>query len=511
VTEREWREASDMRRATMTLGLILVVAAILRFWGLGAGIPYSVGVDEPQIVSRAVHMMKTGDFNPRFYDYPGFYIYVQTAVSTVRFLVGATTGEFRSLAQVGPEHFFLWGRVVTAALGTATVLVVFFIGMRWGTRYALLGAGLMAVMPMHVRESHYVLTDVPATFFVALTFLLTLRAHERSRAGAFAWAGAAAGLAAATKYPGGMALILPLLAVWMTPSMRPSRVVGALAVLGASLATFLAAAPYTVLDLPGFLNGYATLATSYTGAPPVEPGWSTSLKHLRNAFGWPASLAIAGGICMALVRAVRGHGRLRWLLAVVFPVLYFWFVSRQSLIFGRYLLPLVPFLCVLAAAAVVSGVSLLRRYEIPRAPRTALITALTIAALLPPVVTAISFNHRITRRGTLDAAYDWMRQNLPQGSKIVMENSALTLPGAVYEFTTIPQLRQRAYDEYREQGVDYIVASSQSYGPYLAAPQRYPREYADYMRLFHHVQEMKRFTPSSDSPGPELIVFKVLP
>ena len=37
----------------------------------------------------------------------------------------------------------------------------------------------MAVMPLHVRESHYVLTDVPVTFFVTLTFLLSLRAHER--------------------------------------------------------------------------------------------------------------------------------------------------------------------------------------------------------------------------------------------------------------------------------------------------------------------------------------------
>jgi hypothetical protein len=32
--------------------------------------------------------------------------------------------------------------------------------MRWGARTALLSAAMVAVMPLHVRESHYVLTDV---------------------------------------------------------------------------------------------------------------------------------------------------------------------------------------------------------------------------------------------------------------------------------------------------------------------------------------------------------------
>ena len=152
-------------------------------------------------MSRVVQMMRTGDFNPHFFDYPGLYFYVQLGVAVLRFLVGATTGEWTALDQVDDGNFYLWGRAVTAILGTLTVVLVYRIGMRWGARHAALAAGLMAVMPLHVRESHYVLTDVPVTFFVTLTLLLTLGAHERERAPSFAWAGAAAGLAAATKYP----------------------------------------------------------------------------------------------------------------------------------------------------------------------------------------------------------------------------------------------------------------------------------------------------------------------
>jgi 4-amino-4-deoxy-L-arabinose transferase-like glycosyltransferase len=511
VTDREWREASDMRRSTLTLAGILLVAALLRFWGLGAGIPYAIGVDEPEIMARAVQMMRTGDYNPHFFHYPGLYIHLQFAVATARFLVGATRGEWHSLEQVGPEDFYLWGRAVTAILGTLTVLLVFRIGMRWGTRYALLAAGLMAVMPLHVRESHYVLTDVPVTFFVTLTFLLSLGASEQARASRFAWAGAAAGLAAATKYNGALALFLPLLAVWMTPGTRPSRAAGALAVTAACGAAFLLAAPYTVLDLPAFLNGYAHLATYYDNPSGPEPGWVIYFKHLRNAIQWPAVMLVLSGLVLGAVRAVRGPGRVRWALAVTFPVLYFWFISRQSLMFGRYLLPLLPSVCVLAAAAVVSGVSQLRRFSIPRALRTALIVALTVAALLPATITSIRFNRTLTRAGTASQAYAWIASNVPADATLVVETGGPVLGYSPFHSRQVRQLRDEPYEQYVEGGIDYVIASSHSYGRYLEAPHVFPREYAEYMRLFEQSQEVARFTPSPERPGSELRIFRVKP
>ena len=516
VAEREWRETSDTKRALLTLVLILGIAATLRFWGLGAGIPYAIGVDEPELMNRAVHMMRTGDYNPRFFDYGGLYIYLQLIVASLRFLAGALAGEWRSMAEVGPEQFYVWGRALTAAFGTLTVLLVYQIGMRWGTRYALLAAALIAVMPMHVRESHYVLTDVPVTFFVTLTFLLALRAHEHPRFAAFAWAGAAAGLAAAIKYTGGLVVLLPLTVVWMAPRERGSRTRASLVVAGACLGAFLLAAPYTVLDLPGFLNGFAHLAGAYRGEEPPEPAWLLYLKHLRGSFQWPALLLALGGLVLGVVRAVRGPGRVRWTLAVVFPVLYFWFVSRQTLVFGRYLLPIVPFLCILAAAAVVAGVSLLRRFDIPRTVRTALIVGLTFAAILPPGIRAISFSRDLGKRSTTAMAYEWIRTNIPRGSHVVVESRGLLLPQAEYRTENVPRLiwihptrTLREHADYVAQGVDYLVASSQGFGAAFDAPHRVPDEYAAYRRLFDQNQEVARFTPSSQHPGPELRIFKV--
>ena len=511
MTEREWREASDMRRSTLSLTAILVAAGTLRFVSLGAGIPYAIGVDEPEIINRVAGMMRSGNLNPHFYDYPTLYIYVQLATACVRFLVGAMAGHWQSLGQVTSADFYLWGRAVTALFGTATVLVVHQIGLRWGSRPALLAAGLIAVMPLHVRESHYVLTDVPLTFFVALTFLLALRAHEHPTARTFAWAGATAGLAAATKYPGAVSLVLPLIAVWMTPETKPSRRVAAASVIGASAVAFLVAAPYTILDLPGFLNGYARLAAGYAGLSPPEPAWIIYLKHLRISVQWPAFLLMLGGSILAVVRAVRGPGRVRWTLAVVFPVLFLWFISTQTLIFGRYLLPALPFACVLAATAVVSGVSLLRRFSIPRALRTALIITLTVATLLPATIMSVAFDRMLAKKGTVSLAYDWIQQHVAQDAEIVIESAGLTLTETPFKGRNVKQLRHEAYSDYVDTGVEYLVASSQCYGPYLESPHLFPTEYAQYMKLFEQSQELARFSPSPDHPGPELRILKVRP
>ena len=514
--EREWRETSDTKRALLTLAVIMTLAAALRFWGIGAGIPYALGVDEPELMNRAVQMMRTGDYNPRFFDYGGLYIYLQLIIASLRFLAGAISGEWSSLSQVGPEHFYLSGRALTAAFGTLTVLLVYQIGMRWGTRYALLAAALMAVMPMHVRESHYVLTDVPVTFFVTLTFLLSLRAHEQPRLAAFAWAGAAAGLAIAVKYTGGLVVMLPIITAWMTPADRLSRTHASLLVLAACLGAFLIAAPYSFLDLPGFLNGFAHLAGAYKGERPPEPAWLLYLKHLSGSLQWPALLLVSGGLALGVVRAIRGPGRVRWTLTVTFPLVYFWFVSRQTLVFGRYLLPIVPFLCILAAAAVVAGVSLLRRFDIPRSVRTALIVGLTIAAILPPGIRAVSFSRDLGKRGTAAQAYEWIRANIPRGSYIVVESRGLLLAATEYKTENVPRLiwvhptrTLREHADYVAQGVEYIVGSSQGYGPAFETPHRVPDEYAAYRRLFDQSQEIARFTPSSHHPGPELRVFKL--
>jgi 4-amino-4-deoxy-L-arabinose transferase-like glycosyltransferase len=508
------RKVALLTQARFGLVLSLVAAALLRFWALPQGIPFGVQVDEPEVLLRAVRMMKTGDFNPHFFDYPTLYMYLQALVAVGRFLFGAMRGEWAGLAQAPPEAFYLWARAVTATLGTATVWVIYHTGLRWGRRVALLSAVMFAVMPLHVRESHFVLTDVPVTFFVMVTLLLSLRAHERSTLTAFAFAGAAAGLAGATKYTGVLALFLPLLTCALTPAIRPSRVAAAVIVVISMVGAFLVAAPYSLLDLPTFLNQFARLSGEYRaalGAP--EPIWIIYLKHLRNAYGYPGSAIVVAGLAVGAWKTATGPDRFKWALLTLFPVLYFRFISNQHIFYGRYLLPLLPFLSLLGAAAVVAIVDVMRHARLPQAAKNVATVLLALIAIAPPSYTSIGFNANAAKVWTTEQAYDWILREIPPGSRVTMESRQILLP-ASYKATYLAQLRLHPFEHYVADGVDYLIASSQCYGPYLdpqnGGPGRFPIEYAEYMHIFNQTQELARFTPSDEHPGPEVRILKIV-
>ena len=117
---------------------------------------------------------------------------------------------------------------------------------------------------------------------------------------------------------------------------------------------------------------------------------------------------VIGGLILGSGARHQGTGTREVDAADCVSLLYYPFVSHQNIIYGRYLLPLVPFLSFLAAAAVVSGVSLLRRYEIPRQARSALIVALVLLAVAPPAYTSISYDADAAKVWTTEQAYEWI-------------------------------------------------------------------------------------------------------
>src|SRR5262249_16289464 len=161
---------------------------------------------------------------------------------------------------------------------------------------------------------------------------------------------------------------------------------------------------------------------------PVEAPWITYVKWLYKQWGYPAFVLSLAGLVLGLVRVARGPGRLRWLMVIAFTLVYFLLIARQQIVYARYLLPIIPMLCLLAATAVISGGSVVRRDEIPRGPRTALIVALTLVGIVPGAITSIQWDVLTGRRGTVANAYEWIDKNIPKGSYVVLEARHILLP-----------------------------------------------------------------------------------
>lgn len=495
------------------LFLILALGAVLRFTALGQGIPFALGVDEPEVMERAVRMMNTGDLHPHFFDYPGLYIYVQFVVACVRFVVGSIGGLWANLNQAPPAEFYLWGRAVTAVFGTATIALVYLIGRRISPTTGLLAAAMFAVQSLHVRESHFVLTDVPMTFFIALTAVLTLRACERRRFQDCVLVGLAVGAAAATKYNGGVAILLPALALLLSPGTWVWRLRAMILTSVVAGLTFLACAPYTVIALPEFLNSFAYLAHMYAEGPPrPEPAWITYLKHLRNNFSYPGLILAGGGVVLAiraLVSGQRTQVSTAWALAASFTLVYFYMIAGQRLVWGRYLLPLLPFLCVLTAGAIAwIADQIARRWSSPMAV-TVTAAVLLLLVIFQPATNAVTWLNTASKVSTNQQAYEWILANLPAGSRIANETREVLLPVSRYTIEYPRRLIAHDVGHYQREGVQYLIASSLSF---KAAFYDVPPEQAAltaYTELFRRTEHLITFNPSRQHPGPELRVYRV--
>jgi 4-amino-4-deoxy-L-arabinose transferase-like glycosyltransferase len=312
------------------------------------------------------------------------------------------------------------------------------------------------------------------TFFVAVAMLLSLCAAESGRWSWFLMAGAAAGLAAGTKYNGAVALVMPLVAALALPSGSAVRVrlTAITAVVGGAAAAFLLAAPYTVLNLPAFLNGFGNLLSQYP--PQTEGKYTLYFNHICIALApegmrhyglyaaaAPALLLLLAGFVMLVAQLRARATRVRAFVVLLFPPVYFWFVSNQggpSMAFERYQLALWP------ALAIWFGIGVIAIRDLIAGPHTStqrrrIVLGVLLSVLVVPAYHAVSIDQSMHRLHTAQQAGDWIVRNVRPNERVMIGTDWMQLPPRLVHDNGNGLIRE-SIDAYKARGVVYLVASS---------------------------------------------------
>jgi hypothetical protein len=530
------RAVSEHRRlAWIALALILGVALGLRLWGIKQGLPYAYNSDEnAHFVPRAIGMFVLGA-NPEYFANPPAYTYLLHAIFAVWF--GGRAGVSHHFA-LHPTTVFVVARATAAALGTLAVWLLYLAGTRLlGRAVALLACALMAVAFLPVFYAHLALNDVPTLAPLTLSLLGTAGVMSRGRKRDYAIAGIGLGVGCATKYTAGI-VVLPLLAAaacqFLTPEPNAARRVLVGLVLAGVLAliAFVIANPYSVLDFQAFHAGVTHQSqVSQEGEGKLgaskEGGVLYYLWSFTWGLGWVPSLAALGGA----LTVWRRSQRLGWLL-VPAPLLFLAFMGLQGRYFGRWLLPIFPIVCLLAAlfAAQAVGVlgRLLTRLSILKSrpkmglPLRVALAGLAVVALCGQgAIYSVHSGLVLSRADTRNLTREWMVAHVPVGAHIVVEPvvpdpwaqdighptpstrngyrwikypalvSVIASDGSLapeqtkvvnledYERTLSPALIPR----YEQQGYCWVVSGSTQSGRAYAAPHAVPQALAYYRAL----------------------------
>jgi hypothetical protein len=410
---------------------ILGVAIVLRFWGLGFGLPHTLTRPDEEAVFSIAARVLTGQLNPGFFDWPALYIYAVAAAYAVYFHVGRFVGWFPPDVDFVAETFkfpaplFLTARCLSAAMGVLTVWIVYRIGSRLFDRTtALIGAFFLAVAALHVRDSHFGVLDVSATALVMVSFLFTIKYARGGSRGDAILAALWAGLAAATKYNAGLIALPGVLAIVTrreSPDVPTSRMQLAVVFCAVAAAGFLLGAPYSLLEWRGFLTGLERISDHLRRGHAAMDGWAWRI-HLTSSLwyglGWPLLAAGIGGFAIHVWRA-RGSA----LLFAMFPVLYFALIGAGQTAFARYILPVVPFLCLAAAYATVEAARFLVRRSDRIALAPVLAWSLAVAIAAPSAWSAVRIDSLLSRRDNRLLAAEWIAAEYPDGATMYQSGS----------------------------------------------------------------------------------------
>ncbi len=456
--------------------LILAIAAVLRFAGIGWGANHYLHPDERFMTMVAIAIEWPGSvgayfdsgsspLNPYNNDF-GSYVY-----GTLPLFLAKLLGTITNDVVYGDAH--LPGRWLSAVADIGTVALAFWIARRlFSSTAGLIAAALLAFTPLHIQTAHYFTTDSIAAFFAVAAFAAVLQAWSRKSWRWFAIAGMCVGFATASKpnlllTAGFLALPalesirrhgLPSLLPRWRASRRDARrfpIVLGVALSGiVALLAFRVAQPYAFLG-PNWWNvrldprwtetlGYWRQVQS--GVIDVPPGvqWADRTPFvfiLENLVRWgmgPALgiTALVSVIVVGYRLIVRRRWPSWWMLAVVAWVLFHIVFYGTALVkTQRYLLPAYPFMIVLAAGQLdaistrVGGFRWRRRLPsaFSRLPsfRLAgrlrwgtLITALVISGTM---FSGVALTNIFLQPHSRVVASEWIYENIPAGSAISSE------------------------------------------------------------------------------------------
>jgi hypothetical protein len=397
---------------------IVAGALALRLWGLGHGLPYVYNADEnAHFVPRAIGMFGHS-YNPNYFVNPPAYTYLLHIVFDLRF--GGRAGVGEAMATDRTSVFEL-ARLVSALLGALAVALLTWAGRRLdGGAVGLIAGALLAVAFLPVHYSHLALNDAPTLAPVCLALLGVATIYRHNGYGGYAIAGVALGVACATKYTAGILVLTIIAAALATPVRgRAGRIHGLLLAGVLALAGFLIANPFALLDFDAFRDGLSHQSEA-SGDSAGKLGLSTDsgiAYYLGSAtwgLGWlPALAALAGAIGLTL------RDRRLALVLVPAPVVFLLFMGTQDRFFARWLLPVYPLLCLLAAWGVVAAAAWLA----PRLRQRTAVVAGVLGALLcvQGLVFSVHNDVVLARPDTRQLARDWMVDHVPIRSKAVIE------------------------------------------------------------------------------------------
>ncbi|WDP90770.1 MAG: glycosyltransferase family 39 protein [Desulfobacter sp.] len=453
---------------------ILLIAFIVRVWGIWHGYPYSFYPDEAHFVKRSLSF-GSGDFNPHWFHKPAFLMYILFFEYGLFFIIGKMIGLWQTVTDfavfyiINPGPFYLIGRMTIAMFSTATVAMSYLIGVKIeGKKTGLIGALILALSMGHVYVTKDIKADIPCTFFTILSayFLICFFKDSLNK---YLWLAVAfAGIGTATKTYTIVMLFPICLAVFSTDGILNlgnflQKIKYVFFCFGLFMVFYFIFSPYNFIDPLGRDFTFRPIISLSKKVELLVTGKKLDQSVLeknmaQNIKNPEISLSVYISSIKSYLSVVKkGIGVVAMVLCTV-GFIYIPMLKEKVYILGLLAFPLLfaaiavfaspgyseirhqvviyPFLAVIAAVVVTKGAVKLPVVLQPIA------ICIVLCSLLSPLYGIYLYNKEISQPETRNIAKKWIETNIPDGTKIVMDESGPRLYQSERQLE--PKLKQAA-------------------------------------------------------------------
>ena len=413
--------------------VILATALLVRLIGIGFGQPLWVVGDEPSFIFGALKMIELRTILPSLHDtvfmgllyYPPFLCYIE--ILPFLLLIGAkflffngTIGDFKNYLLIDLTDFFILARCISVAIGCATVWLVYKIGKNIFKNeiVGLASASFLTLSLLHVNFSHWARHWTFSTFFFALIIcILSSESSELSRRYRSVVLFCALGVGITLPI-----IILSLfIAMWFLYYERASlrahirKVWFWQALIGAIL---LIAAAYSAWPRGFYVAHNATHNSFLAGKTFIDFFRSYSFYAVGLIRGEPV-MSIFGLIgCLYGIKNFRKYIISSVLFIFIYIAIFYLFFLQTD----RFILILYPLFTTIAGY----GFAMVVKYGL-KYSRQLTYFLIGILVILQGFF-MIKFDYLLAIDDTRVQAREWIEENIPEKSKIVVLTSLMRLP-----------------------------------------------------------------------------------
>lgn len=407
--------------------LLLAAAFLLRIWGIWN----ADSQDEYNEVFEALRVC-SGNLNLERW-FKRFYLYVLAIEYGIYFVIGWLFNIFQSPMDFAvkivrdPYPLFILGRITSALFGTGSVLLTYFIGkLLYNHKIGLIAALFLCLNVVNIELSHYARVDASLCFVVlaGFYFIAKILTDKDQVFSTYILAGVFSGIAFQNKMQA-VILLFPFAYAHFNKYQwkhfwRPIFSKALLVFCLSYSAGMMIGNPAIVFAPVSFIQGLFSWGQKAYTIPINETisqhiGYIVYLQYFYKEFGILLSILAVFGLLMA----VFSFNRYNFLiLSFIFPFYCLMGASRYMVSYS-YMIPLMPFLYLLMAKSLTGG---LNKLSDNQKKSTALTGFILLVLLISPMLNVLKFEKSLSGKNTRVLAKEWIEQNIPYGSKILMDS-----------------------------------------------------------------------------------------